>query len=171
MPEEIIGLGTEADPWSIKLATKRGRWIKNARRNEMSPTLLRAAEKLSRGTFSGLSLRSISNTYDCVGMVFGSRRTWIDTDQLALIFEDDGYIEVKDRAEVWIGDVIIYRKGREVTHVGLVIGKSFNQEGKSQRFMILSKWGAGGEYIHHEDAVMEMHLGDVHEFYTERKAV
>jgi hypothetical protein len=71
----IIGEGGEQDRRAIKLATKRGRWIKNVRRREMPPEQLRAAVDLVHARFSGITLRSISATYNCFGMVFASRRT------------------------------------------------------------------------------------------------
>jgi hypothetical protein len=175
MPDDlIIGEGSEQDRKAIKLATKRGRWIKNVRRREMPPEQLRAAVEVVRGKFSALTLRSISATYNCYGMVFASRRTCIvDGNEILNILSDDEYLKVTDRRRVNVGDVVIYRSAPagEITHAGIVIEKRPRASaGADATFMILSQWGASGEWIHHEETVLPQ-LGSGREFYSERKSI
>lgn len=168
----IFGEGSEADSHAIKLATKKGRWIRNVRRKERAPEALRAAVSFIRRDFPALTLRSISATYNCFGMVFACRRTCIiDENEVLKILEDDGYIKVSSRSAVEIGDIIIYRQvpPGEIRHVGVITERLPSAvAGGEPSFMVLSQWGADGEWVHPEGIIRSL-LGNEREFYSERK--
>ena len=66
-------------------------------------------------------LRSTSNyPYNCVGMIFASRRALIEITHIYDILTNDYYKKVS-RDEVMAGDVVLYKLDSDVTHVGLVI--------------------------------------------------
>ncbi len=167
----IIGQGGESDRRSIKLETKEGRWINNARRMELHPERMRAAEELCQSTCPGITTRSLSHSYNCYGMVFANRRTCIvDEREIGKILTDDGYRLVQNRAEVCCGDVIVYRKqeGGEIAHVGVIFVVNHNIKTGDREFVVLSQWGGDGEYIHAEEQVLTQ-FGDCREYYSERK--
>ncbi len=168
----IIGEGEEQDSHSIKLATKKGRWIRNARRMENSPEAMRAAEGYCRAVCPDLKTRSLSNTYNCYGMVFACRRTWIDEGEIEKILADDGYKLVSDRSEVCCGDVIIYReeRGGPIAHVGIIIALHPQVERGEIEFRVLSQWGGSGEFIHPEKHVLPQ-FGNYRQYYSERRRV
>jgi hypothetical protein len=168
----IIGEGGQHDRKAIPLATKKGRWINNTRRLERAPEALREAARQIRDKFPALQLRSLSATYNCFGMVFACRRTCVlDHNEVLKILHDDEYVEVKSREAVEVGDIVLYRQQREgeIKHVGIVVEKRpAVSAGGSPTFMVLSQWGADGEWVHHEATVLSA-FGTVREFYSERK--
>ena len=114
----------------------------------------------------GLTLRSLSNhTYNCVGMIFASRRAWIEIDYIEKIFVEDGYHQIQSN-DVMIGDVVLYRDtSGQPTHVAQIMANE--KIGTSQNIKVLSKWGQLGEFIHFVENVAD-NLGKPSEFYTER---
>jgi uncharacterized protein YijF (DUF1287 family) len=81
-------------------------------------------------------------TFNCHGLTFGSRRTWIDRPaDIQKILDDDDYVEV-DIKNVKPGDIAIYRKNGEIDHSGIVV--DFVQN----RPRILSKWAFLHEVVH-----------------------
>lgn len=97
-------------------------------------------------------VRSISPfMYNCVGMIFASRRAWIEPDELKLIFCDDKYREIK-KEELECGDIVIYTKGNARTHVGLVTCVEWT-DGEIGPIWVLSKWGLNAEVVHRIDVV------------------
>lgn len=84
--------------------------------------------------------------YNCHGLVFASRRTWIcDSHDILTILEHDGYAEIPE-SEVLSGDVVIYRTSDgDFQHSGIFI-QWFNKHLKIP--LVLSKWGKYSEVIH-----------------------
>jgi hypothetical protein len=83
-----------------------------------------------------------SRIYNCHGLSFASRRTWIwSSTEIAMVLVDDEYIKV-DRKEVLPGDVVVYSTRGDAEHSGLVV--SVDNLGPR----ILSKWGACHEVVH-----------------------
>jgi hypothetical protein len=79
--------------------------------------------------------------YNCHGLTFASRRTWIcKSSEIGKILRDDEYeqVELKD---VLPGDVVIYVQNGDVEHSGVVIASGFVP-------VVLSKWGPAHEVIH-----------------------
>ncbi len=164
----ILGEGGEKDKSHIELATCKGRRIPNSRRWEMPLEARRASIEQWANLVPGAELRSLTATYNCMGMVFASRRTWVGPDQLELIKEDDGY-EVVDEKKVVPGDFVLYRNAEgEVVHIGLLLEKQPVPSEGQFLFVVLSKWGQGGEYKHGLRDVPPI-LGKPAEFISERK--
>lgn len=114
------------------------------------------------------TLRSISSyPYNCVGMIFASRRAWIDIDYIYQILQEDGYRQIQHE-EIEIGDVVVYENDDVPTHVGLVIAIDFL--GKTPNLKIMSKWGRDAEFIHFAEQV-PYQLGVPTAFYTDRQTV
>ena len=110
----------------------------------------------------------MSSTYNCMGMVFASRRTWVDPEHLTIILEDDGYRPVANEGELQPGDVVIYRDDAgEVSHVGIVTKVRTNLLQASREITVLSQWGESGEYFHRVDDV-HPGLGHPSEYWTDR---
>lgn len=165
---EIIGIGQPYDPRSIPLATRTGRYIPNARRQQLAPSIMRAAVEAHIKHHSSLQVRSVTSFYNCVGMVFASRRTVVDEEYLAVFLKEDGYQRVRE-TEVVPGDIVIYKNTRgEMIHVGVVVEHTPDVEAASWRTRILSQWGADGEYFHDHTDVPPL-LGVPVEFWSERR--
>lgn len=138
----ILGMGTTSDPQWLPLYTRLRRPIENAQRAESAPQILAAVREMFAGLFPGAKLRSVSNTYNCVGLVFANRRTWVDPDQLPVIFGDEHYVRV---AEAHPGDLVIYQNSQgDVCHVGVVLHRVVDTATGEWNLVVLSKWGGGG---------------------------
>lgn len=160
--------GGQQDRMAIKLATRKRRWIRNVSRSEWAPEKLRAAANLDKEGHPNATLRSSTAVYNCTGLVFASRRTWVFPDQLGIIIEDDGYEKLGNPNEVQIGDIVFYRHKGQVAHVGVIVQvKSSSTSGPSV-ITVLSKWGGHGEYVHSINDVPECY-GKAEEYWTERK--
>jgi len=119
--------------------------------------------------YKTLRVRSLSSIYNCVGMVFASRRTVVDVDYLPTILEDDGYRQIPAK-EVVEGDVVVYADSwGKFSHVGVVIHHSPDVQSASWKTRVLSQWGADGEFFHDLDDV-HPYLGKPKGFWTERSS-
>jgi hypothetical protein len=86
---------------------------------------------------------SPSRKYNCHGLCFAGRRTWIDDSQeIAKIIEDDEYQKVP-YAEVQPGDVAIYYVDGDAEHSGIVVSLDDLKVPS-----VLSKWGPFHEVVH-----------------------
>ena len=113
-----------------------------------------------------IELRSIDNyPYNCVGMIFASRRAWIEIDYIYDLLRADGY-NIIHQNDVKVGDVVLYKKVNDPLHVALVIAKE--TIGTTSLIKVMSKWGKDAEFIHMLDDVPEQ-LGTPAEFWTDRK--
>ena len=164
--DTIIGRGGPNDRNSIELSTKRGSRIPNERRLERAPQALKVGAENFKEQHPDAKLRSLTATYDCMGMVFAARRTWVGTESLEMILREDGYRRISEE-EVVVGDVIVYRKAGEALHVAVIIDIEIDPMEASRSFRVLSKWGGDGEYDHEMTDVPEL-LGAPQEFYSER---
>lgn len=155
---------------SLVLQT-RARWqIPNELRPERNPASLRAAVEIARSIIPEAILRSITATYNCVGMVVASRRTWVDPADLLRVLREDGHRKLKGPEDTEPGDIIIYHdENGEPCHVGLVVRKNLLLgRGPEDLLTVLSKWGADGEYIHGASRVPGF-LGRPAEYWTDRR--
>lgn len=167
MAQTIVGRGTSSDPRAIPLATKKKFSLRNERRPQLPRARMRAALQIFSAEHPSLRPRSLSSTYNCVGMVFASRRTWVDPRWIPQILRDDGYRKTT-REESECGDVVLYRDPRDkIVHVGLVVCRRVVTRANEPDILVLSQWGSDGEYFHDIDDVSEM-LGSPQEFWTER---
>jgi hypothetical protein len=115
-------------------------------------------------------LRRITATYNCVGMVVASRRSWVTTEVLIKILVEDGFIQLSGPEAVAVGDVVVYHDDEgEVCHVGIVSEiKRVLIGAVGVKLRVLSKWGAFGEYFHDSDYVPD-YLGQPQEYWTDRR--
>ena len=115
----------------------------------------------------GVQIRSQASVdYNCVGMVFASRRFWIEDEHIKTILDEDSYRRIA-REQVVLGDVAIYAFRGERVHVGVVVEILQELGRRTSRFKVMSKWGLLPEFIHFEGAVPEQ-FEKVSEFYTDR---
>jgi hypothetical protein len=175
---EIINPGSEGSKYRIALVTCENNPIKNERRpKERSIQQLREAAKWFCAAHTSLKVRSLSWDYNCMGLVFASRRTGIDIDDsLNQILKEDGYkkIQLKD---VQPGDVVIYLdKFKKPAHVGIVLEHRSRiveppptRPSQSWHTVVLSQWGWDGEYIHDLLDVQPQWQSEEPEFWSEKK--
>jgi hypothetical protein len=159
------------DPSDFLLLETRGKWkIPNQLRSERNPAALRASVEMLRSLFPDAIFRSITATYNCVGMVVASRRTWIDPEHLIRVLNEDGYRKLTRPEETDVGDVVIYQDDSGVPcHVAVVVRKNILLEGGPKELLtVLSKWGADGEYIHAASSVPAL-LGKPAAYWTDRR--
>ena len=154
-------------PPELPLATRVGRLIPNEQRTEAAPERMQAAMEIVTNNHPTAILRSLRSTYDCMGMVFASRRTWVDIEHLETFLTDDGYRRIQDN-DLRTGDLVIYRdEFGEPAHVGIVHHVSPYRPDLTRDVYVLSQWGRDGEYIHRIDDVNH-NLGTPTEFWTDR---
>jgi hypothetical protein len=166
-----LGEYGQDDPNSIPLGTRESRHIPNQKRNEWAPDDLKEAVSACMADFPMIQVRSVTAVYNCVGMVFASRRTWVDTDFVRQLLTEDGYALVQNRHTSMVGDVVIYENDEHVIkHVGIIIQKSEDLTGGHVTFKILSKWGPWAEFIHDEGHIYDA-WGKFSEVWTDRKCV
>lgn len=167
----ILQQGSPSDHHSIGLFTRKKSFIENVRRMEAPPDRMRAAVQICLAVSPDVKLRSATQTYNCMGMVFASRRTWVDPDQLSKIQTDDEYKELHDLKDARVGDVVVYGQKStvdEITHVGIIVEMSSDIEHGQWKVTVMSQWGADGEYFHPLNAVPPT-LGSFIKVLTDRK--
>ena len=110
-----------------------------------------------RGEYPSATHRPVEpcNTYNCHGLTFAARRTWIhEPSELRKIIDDDDYEEVTNNISP--GDVAIYMRDGDYQHSGIVVRVD------GQVPWILSKWGQCHEVIH---SVMDCPYNDANVTY------
>ena len=108
-----------------------------------------------------LEIRSLSeDKYNCVGMIFCSRKADVDIKHIDEILTQDGY-NVTEREKVVAGDLVLYTFANKYSHVGIVSYVS------RLDLRVISKWGKDGE-VEHEYRDVPFHLGEPAYFYTTR---
>jgi hypothetical protein len=163
----IIGLGSEHDPNALPLYTKKRNRITNSQRKQQVPAIMEAMRAAVQAISPDIKLRSLSSQYDCVGMIFASRRTAIGAEHLEMILSDDGYYRVSPRDAV-CGDLIVYRdKEGTPNHLALISAIIQEIAEGNIRFECLSQWGENGEYFHREDKISKW-FGPNREIWSER---
>jgi len=167
----VIGTGETRVGDSIPLATRNGWSIPNETRMERISISLKAGEQFWRDEHPDARLRSSTATYNCYGMVFASRRTWVDVEYIGKILKYDSYKRI-DETEIELGDIVVYRDEErdEITHVGIIADKMLIYKEGKWDLWIMSKWGEAGEYIHRIDDVPDTY-GNLYEFWSERRQV
>ncbi len=115
--------------------------------------------------------RSITNTYNCVGMVVAARRVWVDPHDAVKILTDDGYKKLAGPVQAECGDVVIYHNAHgQPVHMGIVLRKNLAATGDNKDLLtVISKWGGDGEYIH-EASKVPGYLGQPAEYWTDRRS-
>lgn len=167
----IGGEGNERDHRSLHMSTLDGAFLPNVRHPEDPPETRRKGIEDLRTDHPHVQLRSCSGVYNCVGHIFAARRTWVDNDHLPKILSRDGYSLVLDKTKLWKGDIVIYENAQgELSHVGQVMEIKNNVADGTREIVVLSKWGALGEYLH-EVSDVPLILGKPKNFWSERREV
>lgn len=113
------------------------------RGGSLAGDFLQAADIRAKYRFEFHRPTSPSRVYNCHGLSFGSRRTWIhDPKEIAKILADDDY-EIVPFDQVMPGDIAVYYVNGDAEHSGVVIKVE-----PLQPPMILSKWGFLHEVVH-----------------------
>lgn len=165
----IINRGGESDPQSLKLYTRLNRFVRNETCSGAPPERMKAATQIWQQRHPKARLRAAVSTYNCMGLVFANRRTWVDPDQWELIREDDGYRRLEIKEEPLPGDVVLYRMTEELTHVAVITKVELDLHSSDWVVEVISQWGADGEFIHDMRDVPQL-LGVPTEIWTERAA-
>ena len=152
----------------LALSTRKRHQVPNEQRSPRPPARMQAARSIVLSAHPSARARSLSSLYNCVGMVFASRRTWVEPEHLPMILADDEYRQVNNRGELQPGDVVVYRDDQdEISHVGIVAEVRPDLEEATWVVVVLSQWGADGEYFHIDDDV-NPRLGRPTEYWTDR---
>src|SRR5258708_27605550 len=129
---------------------------------------IRATELLEQGR--DRKIRSISGyPYSCVGMLFASRRAFVEIYHIYDILRHDGYRQIS-RDDVTRGDIVLYKYGAEPTHVGMIVQAERLHRSAHVDILVLSKWGKDAEFFHHIEDVPD-NYGNPSEYWTERPEV
>lgn len=165
----IVGRGASRDLASIPLATRDGWQIPNERHDAAPAHLAKIRVEQHMRGHPSLQLRSRSTSYNCVGMVFASRRTCVEPECVPEILRRDGYRRITI-ALARRGDIVLYRTpDGEVQHVGLLLERTPDLSTGATQVGVLSQWGFGGEFIHDLRDVPPL-FGDPTEAWTDRIA-
>src|SRR5882724_10416355 len=148
----IIGRGSERDRAALQLFTTANRsYIENERPDEERAVEgLQAALRFAKAISPTAKCRSLTAMYNCLGLVFASRRTMVDCKHLDVILRDDGFSPIP-KVQAMEGDVVVYRRNGISQHVGIIYELrdiSLQHNGSQIEFWVLSQWGEDGEYLH-----------------------
>lgn len=164
----IIGQGGPTDSRSLELFTAKRRRIENEQPLPRPPVSMDAATSEWLRKHTSWSLRSKSSTYNCLGLVFATRRTAVDPDQFRLIAADDGLREVP-REDAVAGDIVAYWDSRsDLVHVGVVLRVVPDFQAAKVNLEVLSQFGFDGEYTHAAEDVPEAYEVKKISVWTER---
>ena len=155
-------------PPQLALETRQGNQVPNEQRREVAPQRMKAAMEIVKANHPTAVERSLRSTYNCVGMVFASRRTCVDIEHLGLLLLEDGYRRLANATELQIGDLAVYKvDSGDFSHVGVVYHLGPFRVDGSRDVYVMSQWGRDGEYYHRVDDVND-HLGTPTEYWTDR---
>lgn len=111
-----------------------------------------------------ITLRSPSpHFYNCVGLIFASRRAWIEIDHIYDLFREDQYRQIASN-DIMVGDVVLYKYQNTPSHVAMIVDID-RSIGRNIR--VVSKWGKHAEFIHFIEDVLD-NLGTPSEYWTDR---
>ena len=145
MPTLLLG---NVPPKKIVVQTAAGREIENTQEMEIDEVELNKLPLFHQKYGPGLVVRTPpTGRYNCHGLTFASRRTWVfgDGNTLQHIIEDDRYSEVLPN-DVLPGDTVLYFDERGVPwHSGIVV-----EVPKDPPIvpLVCSKWAHSAEFLH-----------------------
>jgi hypothetical protein len=132
--------------------------------DKLEAGLMKIRSQQLREWHPNAKIRSLSSyPYNCVGLVFASRRAVISIEQIYDILREDGFHAIPAN-ELMVGDLVLYKYQHEPAHVALVSYIST----APRSITVLSRWGLDGEFLHFMEDVPAIY-GTASEFYSERK--
>ncbi|WP_231410078.1 hypothetical protein [Ralstonia solanacearum] len=144
---------------SIRLQTAKGTDISNYQEHEVDLSEYSKLELHKKNYPDARRRNNPISLYNCHGLVFASRRTWVQGEDLGRVMVDDGYSGVAEK-DVLPGDVVIYFEEGVPYHTGLVV--SVRSDGGLQSIEVCSKWGHSAEFVHH---VARSPYGAIYKFF------
>lgn len=139
---------------SIVVQTRKGNDINNEQFFDVDDYYKNQCLYYDREYSEVVRRTDISPIYNCHGMTFASRRTWIyEIEEINKIIEDDNYKEITIN-EILPGDIVFYidEETKDITHSGIVISKyEISDRGIINMPQIISKWGGCREVVHKID--------------------
>ena len=157
----------------LAMQTRARQDIVNDLLDELPIEELREREhfQMSRDPVPTAELQRLSNTYNCMGLAFGSRRVGIDCLYVNKILVEDDYRQIPIE-ELSVGDLVLYapKNSTIFSHVGIVLvvprpGDTITAE---YAIRVLSKFGRCGEYCHPIRSVPAF-VGEPRSYWTQRK--
>lgn len=130
----------------IRLETCKKRRIENHQDAELTQMLVKWHKDLCAEYQPAYARTEASASYNCHGLTFASRRTWVyKSSSIDAILKDDDYREIIDIRKVLPGDVVVYYSDTgDLNHSGVVVEI---REGLAQP-LVFSKWAHAGEFVH-----------------------
>lgn len=112
---------------------------------DLSPGQLMHAKEIAKPWPLVKKRRDASTCFNCHGLTFGGRRTWISgSTEVARCLSDDRWHEVLP-ADSIPGDIVVYfDDAGDASHSGIIV--DFNH--MMNLPVVCSKWGWAGEFIH-----------------------
>ncbi len=97
-----------------------------------------------------------TGAYNCHSYAWYSQslnnKIWLNSPEIYYSAEDASYQELENDQEPRVGDIIVYMKGNLANHSGIITGYTNNtvgdNKGNANMYMVTSKWGYGGLYLH-----------------------
>jgi hypothetical protein len=131
----------------IVVETRTARRIPNGQEFDVAPHERNMATDLPRQfPFPCVYRTAINPIYNCHGLTFASRRTWIyDADSIRNILQDDCYDRIAKEADVLPGDIVLYvTADGDIEHSGIVVSRASQFAPPT----VCSKWGKAAEVVH-----------------------
>ena len=166
----IIGEGGPNDRAALRLDTRQRNHIQNVQKLDRHPDALSAGVKIIEANYNGAKCVSATALYNCAGLVFGSRRTWIEVEISEWILREDNFERLQSSADWDVGDVVVYRMGNAISHVARIRSIIRPIAWGEIQVIVVSAWGESGEYVHPWKVVSPL-LGAPAEVWSQRKAV
>ena len=140
----------QEESYILKLQTSERNDIENIQYRNVSIKELSESDRYENSFSLARFKGQLTQVYNCHGLTFASRRTWIyNTNEIDKILKDDKYIEIKDEKDVLPGDIVTYSDESGITHSGIVVQVDLPKtEVDLINIIILSKWGRLKEVIH-----------------------
>jgi hypothetical protein len=86
----LTGRGPFLPTPPLALETRARHPVHNRERTERLLPAMEAAAAIHLADHPTARVRSLSATYNCIGMVIANRRAWVDTSDLLRVLQEDG---------------------------------------------------------------------------------
>jgi hypothetical protein len=168
----IIGWGSTHGSVALLTETRKRRQIGNEVRPERAIESLQEGIRIVTDAYPEVVPLSATALYNCYGLAFASRRTWIlDEGEVKKVLEDDGFGELPWDPRFWeAGDIVLYCLDEEVSHVAVIASKQPVLQSGDFKVHVISAWGESGEYVHPMEVVSPL-LGKPCRVLSQRKVL